>query len=221
VGSEPLSTQQALLDAASRLFQTRGVGMAQVLLRQGSETEEQSLRQGGFYRLAQLLYLVSLDRDFPRSPPQTTISFRPYRPAEYSRLVQLVQSTYEQTLDCPGLNGIRDVEDVLAGYRSGGAFDADLWLIASHANSDVGCLLLTGHDAEAAGELSYMGIVPAARGHGWGQQMARYAQWLMRKRNYSRLVLAVDAANGPAVRMYAGAGFQVWDQRIVYVKIFP
>jgi hypothetical protein len=31
--------------------------------------------------------------------------------------------------------------------------------------------------------------------------------------------LAVDAANEPAIRMYAAAGFQAWDRRSVYLKM--
>ena len=47
----------------------------------------------------------------------------------------------------------------------------------------------------------------------------------MRKRwptraDVERIVLAVDAANEPALRMYRTAGFESWDQRSVYVRFF-
>jgi hypothetical protein len=32
------------------------------------------------------------------------------------------------------------------------------------------------------------------------------------------LVLAVDAANEPAIRMYSLAGFRAWDRRAVWIK---
>jgi ribosomal protein S18 acetylase RimI-like enzyme len=66
----------------------------------------------------------------------------------------------------------------------------------------------------------YMGLVPAARGHGWGGQIARYAQWLARCADVNRIVLAVDAANKPAVEMYRRSGFETWERRAVYVR-FP
>ena len=34
-----------------------------------------------------------------------------------------------------------------------------------------------------------------------------------------RLVLAVDAANEPALRTYAAAGFQAWDRRSVFIRV--
>jgi RimJ/RimL family protein N-acetyltransferase len=33
--------------------------------------------------------------------------------------------------------------------------------------------------------------------------------------------LAVDAANEPAIAAYAAAGFQAWDRRRVYLRVFP
>jgi RimJ/RimL family protein N-acetyltransferase len=50
--------------------------------------------------------------------------------------------------------------------------------------------------------------------------MVRYAQWRAGQAGRARLVLAVDAANGPAIRLYAAAGFQAWDRRTVYARIF-
>jgi ribosomal protein S18 acetylase RimI-like enzyme len=109
---------------------------------------------------------------------------------------------------------------VLAGYCPSGPPDPDHWLIVRHGDKDVGCLLITLHPAQAVGELTYMGVVPASRGNGWGIDIARHALWKMHKAGYSRMVVAVDAANEPALRMYAAVGFQAWDQRLVYVKVF-
>ncbi len=131
-----------------------------------------------------------------------------------------MEATYQQTRDCPQLNGVRDVEDVLAGYRAAGVFDAGRWLIVRHAGTDVGCLLLTDFPEHDNWELTYMGVAPSARGNGWGIEMVRYAQWRARLAGRSRLVLAVDAANDPAIRMYVAAGFQAWERRTVCVKVF-
>jgi ribosomal protein S18 acetylase RimI-like enzyme len=133
----------------------------------------------------------------------------------------LVDATYVGTLDCPGLNGIRDIEDVLIGYRAVGVFDPGLWLFVRHEGKDVGCLILTAHPGHGTWELTYMGLIPQARGHGWGTDIARYAEWLAGKAGQSRVVLAMDAMNGPAIRMYAAAGFQAWDRKSVYLRIYP
>jgi ribosomal protein S18 acetylase RimI-like enzyme len=64
-----------------------------------------------------------------------------------------------------------------------------------------------------------MGIVPTSRGAGWGVEIARQAEWLAGVASRGRVVLAVDAENSPAVRMYAAAGFQAWDRRHVFVRV--
>ena len=131
-----------------------------------------------------------------------------------------MERTYTDTLDCPQLNGVRDIEDVLAGYRACGTFAAARWLIVSRGEMGIGCLLLTDHEAEDQWEIVYAGLVPAARGKHYGLTMSRYAQWLA-QRGGARLVLAVDASNAPAVKMYESAGFVIWDRRRALLQIFP
>ena len=56
----------------------------------------------------------------------------------------------------------------MEGYRAVGDFDATNWLIAKDRDGDVGCLIVASHTKERIWELVYMGIVPEARGHGFG-----------------------------------------------------
>jgi len=135
-------------------------------------------------------------------------------------LAHIVEATYEQSLDCPAMDGLRSIEDILDGYRATGRFDPSRWLIVEHEGRDVGCLLLTDHPMHENWELVYMGVVARDRGHGWGVEIARHAQWLTRQAGRPRLVLAVDAANGPGIEMYSAAGFQAWDRRAVYLRTF-
>jgi len=148
------------------------------------------------------------------------LQFEPCAGPSDSRLAGIVEATYEGTLDCPLLNGVRQIGDVLEGYRAGGVFHPNLWLIASHAGRDVGCLILSDHPRHGNLELVYMGVLPAWRGRGWGGQLARKAQWLARRLGRPRLVLAVDAANQPAVDAYIAVGFQAWDRRRAMVRLF-
>ena len=103
--------------------------------------------------------------------------------------------------------------DVLAGYRATGSHDPQRWLLVRHEGRDVGCLLLSDYPEQGNVELVYMGVVPEARGEGWGMHIARQAQWLARQAGRPRLVLAVDAANAPALRIYLALGFRPWDRR--------
>ncbi len=120
--------------------------------------------QGGFRRLAELFYLVSQESEFPTSPPLSPLEFEPYSPSNHGRLARIVEATYGQTRDCPGLNGVRDVEDVLAGYRASGVFDAGRWLLVRHGGADVGCLLLSDFPEHDNWELCYMGVAPRRAG---------------------------------------------------------
>ena len=109
---------------------------------------------------------------------------------------------------------------MIAGYRATGVYRAENWLIVQHDGQDVGVLILADHPQARHWELVYMGLVPEARGCGWGRQITQHAQTLAEDAQVERIVLAVDAENEPALRMYRTAGFQTWDHRSVYVRFF-
>lgn len=175
------------------------------------------LERLGFVLGAELYYMASLRGDFPVSPPPE-LSFVPYRTEERRRFAQLVEATYAASLDCPSVDGRRQVEDVLAGYQASGEFDPNRWTIARHNEQDVGVLLLCDWSAADYFELVYMGVIPECRGRGWGEAIVRQAQWQTRQAGRDRLLLAVDAANAPALDAYGRAGFACWDRRRAYLK---
>ncbi|MGO9115887.1 MAG: GNAT family N-acetyltransferase [Thermoguttaceae bacterium] len=193
--------------------------MAQALLSTDVGADADSLVAADFRHVSDLLYLVCLPDQFPTSPPCCELLFESYSPAQHARFAGLVDATYEGTLDCPAVNGVRRVDDVLQGYRATGHFDPKRWFIVHHQGEQIGCLILTDYPDHATWELIYMGILPAARGRGWGVEIVRYALWLAGQASPNRFVLAVDATNEPALRMYAAAGFQAWDRRSVYVRV--
>jgi GNAT superfamily N-acetyltransferase len=218
VAGEPESTAIALLAVNEDLLCRQQVGLAHVLLREVGVADEALLQLGGFVHLADLLYLVSPKSRFPATPPASQLDFEPYQETEHQRLARIIEATYEATLDCPQLEGMRSTEDVLASYRGNGVFDPNRWLIVRHGQDDVGCLLLADQPRQDSMELLYMGVIRAARGHGWGRQFASRAQWLARLAGRKQLVLAVDSLNTPAIRSYLAVGFQAWQERRLYVR---
>jgi RimJ/RimL family protein N-acetyltransferase len=138
---------------------------------------------------------------------------------EPQRLAALLEQTYVDTLDCPGLDGVRPMDEVLEGYRQQGQHRPQDWYIVQDEGVDIGALLLTEHPGVDNWELVYMGLVPAARGRGCGLRIIRFALDVAAQEGAQRLVLAVDAENIPALRAYERAGFIVWDQRIVYARL--
>jgi mycothiol synthase len=216
---EATNTAVMLLQAAvERLGQCR-ICMAQILMETVDASEEELLRQGGFDYLIDLLYLACPKDDFTHAALISPLEFVPYNPQNHDRLARIIDATYLGTLDCPKLNNIRQLDDVLEGYRATGEFSPDHWLIVRHENRDVGCLLLADHPQFENMELVYMGVIPTFRGQNWGADIARYAQMVARQAGRQRLVLAVDASNSPAIEIYASAGFRAWDQRRIYYRI--
>jgi GNAT superfamily N-acetyltransferase len=209
----------ALVDDALDLARSQGAVLVQSLLLTDAGDDAQALREAGFVHAADLLYLVSLSGQFPRVEPENALTFVPQTASDLRRISAIVERSYEGTRDCPSLNGVRTIEDVIAGYRSIGRFRPDLWLIARTDDGDAGCVILVDHAPEPTGELVYMGVVPERRGRGLGLEITRYAQWICARESMERLALAVDASNEPALAMYAAAGFVSWDRRSVFVRV--
>lgn len=217
----PPSVAARLMSELIGRLERGGVRLANALLTRVEPGEQRLLSASQFVHVADLVYLVSFQADFPFSLPATELEFEAYDSANHSRLARMVLATYEGSLDCPALDGVRDIEDVLAGYRATGSFLPDHWAIVRYQGQDVGCVLLADHPREDSCELMYMGIAAPMRGRGWGRQLVRWAQWRTRQRGRSRLLAAVDAANHPAVAVYASLGFSGWDQRHCYARVFP
>jgi ribosomal protein S18 acetylase RimI-like enzyme len=214
-GDVPETAVQLMREMNSWL-QVQHVEMAQMLFEQISEAEECLLAKGGYDYLTDLLYLACLPEEFPASCPRSALEFLPYVPAHRERLKKLIDATYQNSLDCPKLNDVRDMEAVLEGYQSSGVFWPELWSIAQFDGQDAGCLLLIDHPEYDNTELVYMGVAPNMRGRGWGMEIARFAQWQAHCLGRDRLVVAVDATNQPAIAMYSAVGFRAWDRRRVY-----
>jgi ribosomal protein S18 acetylase RimI-like enzyme len=223
---EPESTGLALLREALGRLQQLGVQIVQAFPDAPSHDDQRLLVEADFEHVADLLYLACCD--LPTSEPQVNLCLEPYSAANHQRLLTVLEQSYEGTLDCPRLNGIRRAEDVLASYRQSGQFNPARWFLASQPApkqpaiaEDIGCLLLAEHPADDQWELIYVGLIPAARDRGYGRQLVRHAQWLTRLAGRTRLVLSVDAGNGPALGLYASEGFIAWDRRAIYLRIFP
>lgn len=220
IDGEPAATGRALLGSVDEMLAAAGVVVANMLPAEPAASDRALLRAAGYRHLARLHYLASPRGEFPSEPPESPLRFEGYSTENHKRLTGVVEATYAQTLDCPDLDGIRHIEDTLVGYQTTGVFDPSRWLLIRHADRDVGCLLLADHPAQDSWELVYMGVVPEARGNGWGRVIVRHAQWLTGEAGRSCLVLAVDAANAPALGVYGSLGFQQWEEREVYIKVF-
>ena len=193
-GESPEAAGKLLAAVVSELARL-GIQVVQALLETDSGLEAQALCKSGFAHASDLLYLVSLPGEFPTSLPEDGLEFVPCEDAWHDRLASVVARTYEGSLDCPQLDRVREIDDVLAGYRAIGEFDPARWLFVRKEATDVGCLLLADHPSSNAWELVYLGVVATMRGRGYGVAIARFAQWLTGRAGRERLFTAVDAEN--------------------------
>lgn len=167
--------------------------------------------------LAYLSLVLSGSRRRPPEPPSGVELRRAGRLTrgadDRRRLLDLLDRTYEGTLDCPELCGMRDIEDILDSHLSAGEFDERHWLIARDATGDVGCCLVSLTDQGATGELAYIGFAPEARGRGLARWLLQTSIYGLRATRAQRLVCAVDRRNAPAARLYESLGFREFASR--------
>lgn len=221
VAGEHDQTAFRLAEFAIAALDDTAVEITQVFLSAPDPQTVEVLRHVGFRHLADLLYMTCESQRFPLAAAEPCeLEYVPYDATRRGRLMRLIERTYEGTMDCTALNGVREIDHVINGYQGTGVYRPENWLFVRSRGNDAGLLLLADHPKARHWELMYMGLVPEVRGRGWGRQITRYAQWLARRANVERIVTAVDAANAPALAMYRSSGFELWDHRAVYVR-FP
>lgn len=173
-----------------------------------------AFESAGMVRAATLLQLECCDIPFRQeySPiskgADAPLEFVPYDAMPWQAWCRLVESTYVATQDVPILNGVRSIEATLRGYAVGQDLDELPWWSLYRDSVPVGCLMLSRlhlHDCE----LTYLGLVPEVRGLGHGHEILDFVGDWMLAQSRQRVLLAVDAANVPALQLYCNYGFEL------------
>ncbi|HSH93746.1 MAG TPA: GNAT family N-acetyltransferase, partial [Roseimicrobium sp.] len=189
-------------------FARRDIHLAQVLLEPGNYPARKLFNNCGFSDLAELLYLQATVRNVPNPSMPVGLTWETYSPAMHAKFVQTIQTSYEDSLDCPALTGLRSMEDVIASHKASGDFDPEHWFLLCDKGTPVAALLLAKAPRTDAMELVYLGLTPPARGRGLGALVLRKALRVTQDLDVSRLSLAVDAANVPALKLYYRHGLE-------------
>jgi ribosomal protein S18 acetylase RimI-like enzyme len=135
-----------------------------------------------------------------------------------SLLSAALESSYEGTLDCPELCGMRSMADVIASHESTGVFDPSRWWLMLKDDRPVGCCLLSHCPANESVELVYLGLSPEVQGQGFGARFLTHAlQALQLAEPVHEVTCAVDRRNIPAAKVYMRLGFKRFDARCGYV----
>lgn len=200
---------EAAVTQACREIDRTTIHLVQALLEPSQVLERKALADAGFIQLATLQYLQAIDlqRYAVRLSAPEGLSVVNWSRRTRQRFVDATLGSYELTLDCPGLVGLRQINDILDGHMATGKFDPDLWLAFSCGDEPVGVMLLNLVPDQDAVELVYLGLCPSWRGRGLGRRLVGHAMWEADRRVAQKMVLAVDQDNLPAWRLYRSMGF--------------
>ena len=207
-----------LLTGSLDLTRRRGSAWAQALVPTDAAGDRRLLTDHGFEYLTDLVYMQrrasspSVD-----VPDPVGLTWRTYSLDTHAAFASVIERTYEQTHDCPRLNGTRPVSDVIAGHKADGVFTPACWLLACESGGAVGCMLGNPVPETASLEISYMGVVPEARGRSLGKTLCAKAIRLACQRNIAYVTLAMDCQNGPGRSVYEAMGFRSVTRRAVFL----
>jgi GNAT superfamily N-acetyltransferase len=193
------------------------VKVAQALLPPTEAWMAAPLQRHGFQHITRLWYLRK--RVTSQGPQPVGLDCQPYL-ANPNLFHETLLRSYEGTLDCPELTGVRTIGEIIEGHQAQGAFNPDLWWLARVAGRPAGVLLVAETPEWESWDVSYVGVVPEARRRGLGRALMLQALAEARRRKANHLTVAVDARNQPAQKLYEALGFEPFDEREVFLVVW-
>lgn len=210
-----------VLALLGRAAAPRGVNLLQALLGREDNARAEAHAKAGFTYLAELIYLERSTASSAEAQllqqPRPEIQLVTYEPRRRGLFCEALAATYENSLDCPKLNGLRSLEDVLDGHMATGIFEPAGWRVALSKQKPVGVVLAAVLPSRTAVEVVYMGVAASARGQGVGNFLMASALDYARSRSAPTLSLAVDSTNAPARRLYARWRLQETTRRRAWI----
>lgn len=207
-----------MIDAPCRLAADSGVLLAQALPAPSETGLHALLREVRFSHMADLVYMATtLTRNCPPPAVPDGLRWRAYDESSHALFSRTVLDTYADSRDCPAMNGRRDINDVIADYRGSEGFAPALWHALCDSQRGVGVVLL-GRVGETAMEVMYLGVVPEWRRRGVGDLLMRQALATATSAGCRQLILSVDVANTPALRLYWRHGMEAVAYKMVFVR---
>lgn len=216
----------ALVQHVIRSEAQRDVHVLQCLIRPDHQEHAALLGRLGFTDLAILSYMewtppVGAEPAEPALPPSLNsddIRWVTYDEKRHDEFSRLVAATYRDSLDCPGLSKLRDIDDVITGHKASGRFHPDHWLLLRCRGAAIGCILFGEHPLKPTMDLVYMGVCPQWRRKGIARLLLGRGLALATRRSCSSVTLAVDTNNLPALELYRSARFRETTRRRAMIR---
>jgi ribosomal protein S18 acetylase RimI-like enzyme len=212
--------EDALIDQVRAWLRQRGAKLGQALLSKDEAILAAPLERNGYRHITTLRYLRCSGKLPLMSTRQSGLVWQPYDPQDSAVFARTLLRTYQGTRDCPEVNGVRTIDEILDGHKADAGCNLEHWWLASDADGPVGVLLVNESAEWEAWEVAYVGVVPEARGRGMGRQLMLKALTAAHEANVAQLTLCVDARNTPALRLYQELGFEPYDEREVYLAVW-
>jgi ribosomal protein S18 acetylase RimI-like enzyme len=189
--------EDSLALVALMWLRSRGVKACQAFADVDEVPAFAPLLRHGFRHVTQLIHMRREIGPLPPAESRLTFTL-----ADREHFARTLRATYTDSLDCRELNVVRAESDSPDFARA---------FVAWHGAEAVGVLGLD--DAE----LAYLGLIPSARGRGFGDELLRFA---IETSEDAAVSLSVDARNGPALRLYARHGFVEVARREAFLAVW-
>lgn len=221
--NDVLDQTVALLRGTLSQYVKNQVELIQAIATEFTVLERQVLEGIGLRYLAHLDHLVLFLENEKRAAGKAVdalgssaqgLRLREFRAGDEATLERVVTDSYIDTLDCPLLGDLRTGKAAVEGYLAN-RDQKHSWWFAEEAGEVIGCLLLWER-APAIWELTYMGIIPSARGRKFGAVLLEAAIAIANQMGAGQLVLSVDRENQPATRLYHQRGFYCYNSTEVW-----
>lgn len=216
-GVDPSALSQ-LIAAISQKALADGMAHVQTSLAPSASADISAVASGGLWLLAELVYMRrDLAEPVRGGAAPHDLTWRSYGQFDEDQLARVIAATYEGTLDCPVIAGLRGSADVIAGHKTSGIFTPASWWIADWSSKPAGCILVNDSPGASGAEVVYLGVAPEFRRRSLARTMLLRCAAQAKKNGKVILTLAADARNRPGLKLYESTGFCELFRRLVYV----
>ncbi|MFI4874016.1 MAG: GNAT family N-acetyltransferase [Blastopirellula sp. JB062] len=215
IPGESLAVAKLLMQTVANFLSNLDIEIAQSLIATDKSSDQRHLERVGFRPITNLEYLFVQTAQLRSDLAQPELRGVALSCAEEA--ADELIATYPGTLDCPELDGIRPIQDVIAGYCDTGVFDMSLWRRLEWKGERAGVMILAPTPDLQHLEVVYLGLRPEMRNRGLGKAAIQLALAAAEQRGIERLLLAVDQRNEPAIRSYMACGFLGYETRRLMV----
>ena len=184
-----------------------------------------ALQDARFQRIGDLAYLrCPLGSSIPSPEPMPPdievreVSDMTAGCANRIDLGRALERSYEDTLDCPDLCGMRTTDAVIESHLASGQWDPSLWWIVYAGTGPAGCMLLSPNPDQGTVDLVYIGLGRVLRGQGIAERLLLMGLARASTTGLPSMTCAVDRRNTPALRLYKRLGFSEFAGRVALVR---